>query len=259
MKRRTKILALLATALISTVILTGCGSHKSQSADNTKTLRIGTEGTYSPYSYRDSKGKLTGYDVEVAKDVAKKIGYKAKFVDAPWDSMLAAFNSGKTDIIFNQATATKEREAKYNFSVPYAVSHAAIIVNKDNHKIKNLDDLSGKKAAQTLTSNYAQIAKDHGATIVSTDGFSKSADLVEHNQADATLNDDNTFYDYKNQKPNANLKIAYVSKENNNIVALLHKGDNKLTKKVDKALKELQDDGTLKKLSNKYLKRDISK
>ncbi|MBU5585003.1 transporter substrate-binding domain-containing protein, partial [Enterococcus sp. S181_ASV_20] len=82
---------------------------------------------YSPFSFRDDNDKLTGYDVDVAKAVAKKINYKVKFVEAPWDSMLAAFDANKSDVIFNQVSITPERKEKYLFSTPYSVSHPALI------------------------------------------------------------------------------------------------------------------------------------
>ena len=213
----------------------------------------------SPCSFRGENHNLAGYDVDVAKEVAKKINYKVKFVEAPWDSMLAAFDANKSDVIFNQVSITPERKEKYLFSTPYSVSHPALIVNKDNNEIKDFADLKGKTSAQSLTSNYAQMAEDLGAEISSVDGFSKAVELVGDNRADATLNDDVTYYDYLNQKPNAPIKIVKTSDEATEVAAMFHKDDKELAEKVDKAIKELEADGTLTKLSEKYFKKDISK
>lgn len=259
MKKRT-ILTTIGIALVSVTLLAGCKSSSTKtSTSDSKVLRVGTEGTYSPFSYRDENNKLVGYDVDVAKAVGKKIGYTVKFVDAPWDSMLAAFDAKKSDVVFNQVSITDERKEKYDFTIPYSVSHVALITKKGNTDIKDFTDLDGKKAAQSLTSNYANQAESYGATLVSTDGFSKSADLVINGQADATLNDDVSYYDYLNQKPDAELQIAKVSDDTTEVGALLHKGDDKLKEKIDKALQELHDDGTLTKLSEKYFNKDISK
>ena len=256
---KKSIIAVASLLVVGVLFLAGCQSKGDGEANSEKVLRVGTEGTYSPFSFRDDNDKLTGYDVDVAKAVAKKINYKVKFVEAPWDSMLAAFDANKSDVIFNQVSITPERKEKYLFSTPYSVSHPALIVNKDNNEIKDFADLKGKTSAQSLTSNYAQMAEDLGAEISSVDGFSKAVELVGDNRADATLNDGVTYYDYLNQKPNAPIKIVKTSDEATEVAAMFHKEDKKLAEKVDKAIKELEADGTLTKLSEKYFKKDISK
>jgi cystine transport system substrate-binding protein len=256
---KKSMIALISVLAVGILFLAGCQQKEDSNASSEKVLRVGTEGTYSPFSYRDDNDKLTGYDVDVAKAVAKKIGYKVTFVEAPWDSMLAAFDAKKSDVIFNQVSITPEREEKYLFSTPYSVSHPALIVNKDNNEIKDFSDLKGKTSAQSLTSNYAQMAEDLGADISSVDGFSKAVELVGDKRADATLNDDVTYYDYLNQKPDAPIKIVKTSDECTKVAAMFHKGDEKLAEKVDKAIKELEADGTLTKLSEQYFKKDISK
>ncbi|MDT2753497.1 amino acid ABC transporter substrate-binding protein [Enterococcus pseudoavium] len=258
---KKSLIAIASLLVVGVLFLAGCQSQESEKAQGStkNVLRVGTEGTYSPFSFRDDKDQLTGYDVDVAKAVAKKINYKIKFVEAPWDSMLAAFDAKKSDVIFNQVSVTPERKEKYLFSTPYSVSHPALIVNKDNDEIKDFADLKGKTSAQSLTSNYAQMAEELGAEISSVDGFSKAVELVGDNRADATLNDDVTYYDYLNQKPNAPIKIVKTSDEATEVAAMFHKGDEKLVEKVDKAIKELEADGTLTKLSEKYFKKDISK
>lgn len=258
-KMKKSIIAVASLLVVGVLFLAGCQSKDDSEASSKNVLRVGTEGTYSPFSYRDDNDKLTGYDVDVAKAVAKKIDYKVKFVEAPWDSMLAAFDAKKTDVVFNQVAITPERKEKYVFSTPYSVSHPALIVNKDNDEIKDFADLKGKTSAQSLTSNYAQMAEELGAEISSVDGFSKAVELVVDNRADATLNDDVTYYDYLNQKPDAPIKIVKTSDEATEVAAMFHKGDEKLAEKVDKAIKELEADGTLTKLSEKYFKKDISK
>ena len=171
---KKSMIAIASLLVVGALFLAGCQSKTTDKTSSNNTLRVGTEGTYSPFSFRDDNDKLTGYDVEVAKAVAKKIDYKVKFVEAPWDSMLAAFDANKSDVVFNQVAITPERQEKYLFSTPYSISHPALIVNKNNTEIKDFADLKGKTAAQSLTSNYAQMAEDLGAKISSVDGFSKT-------------------------------------------------------------------------------------
>ena len=146
---KKSIIAVASLLVVGVLFLAGCQSKDSGEASSKNVLRVGTEGTYSPFSFRDDNDKLTGYDVDVAKAVAKKIDYKIKFVEAPWDSMLAAFDAKKTDVVFNQVAITPERKEKYLFSTPYSVSHPALIVNKDNNEIKDFADLKGKTSAQS--------------------------------------------------------------------------------------------------------------
>ncbi len=244
--------------ILGGLLLSACQKNADESKES-NVLKVGTEGTYSPFSYRNEKDELTGYDVEVAKAIGKKINYDIEFVEAPWDAMLAAFESNKTDVVFNQVAITPERTEKYALTDPYSVTHAALIVKNDNEDLTDFSALKGKTAAQSLTSNYAQMAQDFGAKISSVDGFSKAVELVTSGRADATLNDDVVFYDYLKQKPNAPLKLVATSEDKTEIAAMFHKEDEALVKKVNEAIKELENDGTFTKLSEKYFNQDISK
>ncbi|MDR2834284.1 MAG: amino acid ABC transporter substrate-binding protein [Streptococcaceae bacterium] len=254
----------LVYGLIGAVVVIAVGIFafsKTNTTSNSdeKVLKVATEGTYAPFTYHDEKGNLTGYDVEVAKAVAKKMGYKVEFVEAPWDAMLSAFDAGKADVVFNQVGITDERKQKYLFSTPYTVSHSVLVVNKDNKDIHSIKDLKGKKAAQSLTSNYGKTAENAGAQLVSVDGFSKAAELLANGQADATLNDDVAFLDYMKQQPNASLKIVETAKEGVPSAVLIQKNEKDLQTKIDKALKELSDEGELTKISEQFFGKDISK
>ena len=99
-------------------------------------LRVGTEGTYAPFSYRDpTTGELAGYDVEVARAVGKKLGVNVEFVEAPWDSIFAALEANRFDVVANQVTITPERQAKYDLSQPYAIGEGVIVTRADDTSI----------------------------------------------------------------------------------------------------------------------------
>lgn len=222
-------------------------------------LKIGTEGTYSPYSYHDDNNDLTGFDVEIARAIADKLGVKAEFEETKWDSMIAGLDAKRFDVVINQVSITDERKEKYDFSTPYTYTHGALIIQSDNTDIKSFSDLKGKKSAQSLTSNWADTAKQYGAELVSTDGFNQSIDLVLQGRADATLNDDITYYDYLKQKPDAKVKIAAKSDDESESAVLIRKGNSELVKAIDQALSDLASDGTLSDLSNKYFGTDVTK
>ncbi len=164
-----KLLALLFTALF---ILSACGGNNSDKKDSKKEITIGTEGTYAPFTFHDKNNKLTGFDVEVAEAVAKKAGYKVKFVETQWDSMFSGLNSGRFDTIANQVGMDADRKKKYNFSKPYTYTQGVLVTRK-NSDIKSFDDVEGRALAQTLTSNYGKLAKEKGAKVTSVEGLTR--------------------------------------------------------------------------------------
>ncbi|MDN5954629.1 MAG: transporter substrate-binding domain-containing protein, partial [Loigolactobacillus coryniformis] len=224
------------------------------------TLQIGLEGTYQPYGYHED-GKLTGYEVEVGKAVAKKMKLKPVFVETQFDSLIAGLNVNKYDLVLNDMAVTKQRKAKYRFTTPYIYSKSELAVKKGNKDIKKITDIKGKKMAQTASSNNATDARNLGASVVSSSGFEQSIELVEQGRADGTINSVEAFGAYLKQKPNAKIKlISGGSKlETQEIAGMLNKKDKNLNKSVNKALKSLQKDGTLKKISQKYFGTDVTK
>jgi cystine transport system substrate-binding protein len=265
MKARNVTAALIAAA----VSLTGCsavGSGSSALADDSLaavqeagTLIIGTEGTYRPFSYHEGgSGDITGYDVEVIKAVAGKLGVTAKFEETQWDGIFAGLDSGRFDVIANQVSITPERKLKYNFSAPYTFSTGVIVVKSDNTSITSFASLAGKIAAQSLTSNWYTLAQDSGANIESVEGWAQSVALVEQGRVDATVNDKLTFLDFKKTNGAAGLKIAAETTDKSESAFAFKKGSTTLSEAVDVALEELRADGTLSSLSNKYFGEDVS-
>ena len=222
-------------------------------------LTVATEGTYAPFTFYNDKNELVGYDVDIARAVAQKLNLKVEFLTAPWDAMLAAFDAGKADVVFNQVSINEDRKKKYGMSVPYTMPYPVIVVHKDNNDIKSFADLKGKKSVHSATSNWAAIAEKNGATVVVADGFSKGVELIISKRADDTINDNVTFFDYIKQRPNAPLKIAYTSSEPMPTAALLKKGNTELLEAINKALDELKAEGKISEISMKYFGKDISK
>jgi cystine transport system substrate-binding protein len=221
-------------------------------------LAIGIEGTYPPYTYHDETNALTGFDVEIAKAIAEKLGVQAKFVESRWDSLIIGLDTKLWDVVINQVGLTAERKEKYDFSIPYTYTRGALIVRADDTSINAFSDLAGKKSAQTVTSNWARLAEQSGAELVGTDGFNQSIDLVLSGRADATINDDVTYYDYKKQHPDSLSKIAALAADTTASAVILAKNQPELLQAINNALTALQADGTLKALSVKYFGEDVS-
>ncbi|MEK4104907.1 MULTISPECIES: amino acid ABC transporter substrate-binding protein [Paenibacillus] len=222
-------------------------------------LRIGTEGTYAPFTYHDTAGKLTGFDVEIAEEVAKRLGVEAEFFETQWDGIFAGMDAKRFDVIFNEVSINEDRKVKYDFSEPYIVSKAVLIVSEDNEDIKTFADLKGKKAGQSLTSNLSDIARENGAEIVATDGFNQAMDLLTSGRIDATVNDGLSYLDLKKQKPDAKIKVVDEIPEGSQSAAVFLKGNDELVKAVSDAITEMKSDGTYLKISEKYFGADVSK
>ena len=251
-------LLIVAGVVQALAILPGQAGANLDAIKASGVIKIGTEGTYAPFTYHDADNKLVGFDVEIGEEIAKRLGVKAEFVEGKWDGLIAGLDVKRYDAVINQVGITEERKAKFDFSDPYIASRAALIVREDNADIKGFADLSGKKAAQSLTSNYGKIAEAAGAQLVGTDGFDQSIALVVQGRADATINDSLSFLDFKKKQPNAPVKIAATEDDASYSGVIVRKGDPELVAAINKALEEIQADGTSKKIADKYFGQDVS-
>ena len=268
---------ILVTAIITilALVFTGCSAASKASAAQTGNeqkpqnlleqikangkIRIGTEGTYAPFTFHDKDGKLTGFDVEIAEEVAKRLGVEVEFIETKWDGMFAGLDAKRFDAIANEVTIREDRLEKYDFSNPYIISRAVLIVNDATSDIKGFEDLKGKKSGQSLTSNLTDIAKSYGAEIVQTDGFNQAIDLLVSKRIDATINDGLSFLDYKKQRPDTPIKVIAELDTKDQMGIMFNKGNQELVDAVNKALEDMKADGTYLKISEKWFGEDVSK
>jgi len=222
-------------------------------------FKIGTEGTYAPFTFHDASGKLVGFDVEIGEAIAARLGVKPEFVEGKWDGLIAGLDAKRYDTVINQVGVTEARKQKYDFSEPYIASKAVLIVRDGDDSIKGFADLKGKKSAQSLTSNFGKLAQEAGAELVGTDGFDQSIQLVLTKRADATINDSLSFLDFKKHKPEAPVKIVAEQENADYSGIIIRKGEPELLEAINKALTEIKADGTYKKISDKYFGQDVSK
>jgi ABC-type amino acid transport substrate-binding protein len=258
-----KWLSLTAVLAAITVLLSACGSDSDSASDLAKVkeagvLKVGTEGTYAPFSYHDPKtNELVGYDVEVIAAVADKLGVKPEYVETPWDAIFAGLTSRRFDVVANQVTKNSEREGLYGLSSTYTVSEGVIATRADDSTITSLADLKGKKSAQSLTSNWAQVAKEAGADVESVEGFTQAVTLLKQNRVDATVNDNLAVLEYQKSTGDRSIKVAAETGDVSEQVIATRKGSD-LLPAINQALADLQKDGTLKRISEKYFNADVS-
>ncbi|GGE44180.1 putative ABC transporter extracellular-binding protein YckB [Pullulanibacillus camelliae] len=261
---------LLGFSALLVLALSACGKsgskEKTQSTwDKIKakgTLVIGTSGTLAASSYHDAKtDKLTGYEVEVERELAKRLGLKPVFKEMYVDEVMPSIQNGKIDV--SSATLTKEREKKFDFSNPYKFSYGVAVVRaKDHSGINKLEDLKGKKAGGAATTTFSQVARKFGATVKTYGNATNDVYLkdVALGRTDVILND---YYLCKMglaAYPNLGLIIDPNIRFNLSQDGIIMKKDSsELQQHINKALKEMKDDGTLKKLGEQFFKADVSK
>ena len=251
---------LLALALLVLACVAVLGTPTAARADDARVVKVGTEGVYPPFSYRDSEtNQLTGFDVDVMKAIGEEAGWDLQFVEAPFDSLFPALDSGRIDVIANQVTVTAERRARYLFSTPYTYSHGVIVTAKDTDDITSLADLKGRTTAQTASSNWAQVAKDAGAKVQYVQDFGPGVQLVVQGRVDAIVNDNIAVLDYLATSGNDQVKIAGDAGDEVLEQALaFRQSDPQLQQEADAAIEALTEDGTLAEISDRYFGADVT-
>ena len=281
MKRRTFISLMSVMAAAGVLTLAGCSSNSGSSAaasgaassaastgaaDQLAAIQangklvVALEGAWQPWSYHDESDTLVGYDVEVSRAIAEKLGVEPEYVESDWDSLFAGLDAGRFDMVCNGVEVTDERALTYDFTTPYGYIHTALAVRKDNDEIKTFEDLKGKTTANSLASTYMELAESYGATVQGIDTLEETIQLLTAGRIDATLNADVSFYDYLNVHPDADFKLVAQTEDASHVAIPVRKGDDStsLLEAINTAIDKLRADGTLKALGEKYFGQDIS-
>ena len=260
--KRFVISALILT-LIMTCALTACGGRDDKKTESKDTLVVGLDDTFAPMGFRDSKGELVGFDIDMAKVVGKKLNMKVDFKAIDWDSKEMELKSGSIDCVWNGMSVTPERKEKMSLSAKYLDNKIVVMALKSSDiDVKDSNELANLKiGTQVDSSALARIKADKNYK-------SFSENVSEYDTYDDAIMDlkagrvdvivvDQVLGEYANKNLGGIMKKCEFSFGNDYYVIGFEKKNTKLRDKVNKALKELIDDGTASKISKKWFGEDI--
>ncbi len=264
MKVKKKLISLLMCGVMSIMALTGCSvGEDKEAASDEKVISVGCEATTPGWIQSADNGELTGYDYDVWQEIGKRTGYKIEYKVMEWDGMWSMLDQGRLDSLGEQISMSPERKEKYNFSEPYAYNIYCLLSAKDNEELQTMDDLKTGMtiSCETNTSDeniVNAIDKQFGIELKKTYYDGMSVQDVALGRCDlwprAETSCITTIKEVDNLKILGKTDILEV---NAYPFAKTERGEE-LSKVVSEAIKEMHEDGTLKKLSEKWFNTDIS-
>ena len=219
---------------------------------NAGKLTMSTNAAFPPYEMTTDTGDFEGIDIEVAGAIAKKLGLELQVDDMDFDAALLATQSGKSDMVMAGVTVTDERQKVMDFSDTYAEGIQSIIVPEDSD-IASADDLTGKAiGTQRGTTGYIYCTDDFGEdNVIAYDDGLTAVQALNNGQVDAVVIDNAPAQEFVAANPG--LKILDTAYAQEDYAIGVAKGNTQLLDAINGALKELQDDGTLQAIVDKYI------
>ncbi len=239
---------------------------KESSSKEVQKIVVGTGTQFPNICFLDENGKLTGYDVELVREIDKKLTeYEFEFKTMEFSNLLLSLETNKIDFIAHQMEVNEERQEKFLFNKePYNVFPLHVAVNQKNNDIQSIDDLKGKKAIVGATSNSAvfleKYNKEHDAGIeivYSGQGADDTINQIRTGRADATITTPFAV-DFLNEQSDAQQKVVGEPLLNSKVYFLLRKDETTLQRQIDRALVELREEGVISDLSKKWLGADYT-
>ncbi len=254
MKRLASITFMMAAVFM---LLMGCSNSGDAGKENE--LVIGIDDKFAPLGFRDESNEIVGFDIDYAKAAAEKMGVTAKFQPIDWKTKETELSSGRIDLIWNGYTITDERKEKVLFTKPY-LRNAQVVATLTNSDLSELNDLEGKVIGiQALSSaGDALDANPIKSKIKTVTEFSDNVlaltDL-KTGRVDAVVIDE-VVMDYYMSKQEGTFKVLEESLAPEEYGIGVKKENEELLEKLQKALDEMNEDGTAAKISEKWFGED---
>ncbi|WLR49670.1 ABC transporter substrate-binding protein [Bacillus tianshenii] len=261
-----KLLTIFSMLLL--LVLAACGSEETsapseaQGEDSTLLdeikergkITVAMGGKYPPFNYINEENELVGFDVDIAKEIAKRLGVEMEPVTTDWDAIITGLLTEKYDIILGSMSITPERQQKADF-VQYYTSGAAIIVPEDS-SIKGKEDLKGKTVGVGLGTTYEEKAREIGSEVKTYKSSVEAFTDMINGRIDAVISD-KLLSAYGIKKKNYPFEIVGDHLFVDECGVALRKESNELEKEIQSIIKEMQEDGTYTEISEKWFGMDI--
>ena len=256
------LLATLGVVLVSSLV--ACGSKKKKKTKDVakdKEIIVGLDNTFVPMGFLDKDNELVGFDIDLAKEAFKRAGYKAKFENTDWSMKEQSLKNGSVDCLWNGYSVTDERKEKVAFSKPY-LDNKQIAISLSKEPFKNLMDLKdqpvGTQAASSALEaiendkDFIDIIKDKKPATYDT--YDKALRDLEIGRTKAVIGDEVLLKYYIKQRDPEKYKVLEGDLGSEKYAVGFRKDDNELRESIDKALDEMKEDGTFKKIEDKWFK-----
>ncbi|AOM84176.1 Amino acid ABC transporter, periplasmic amino acid-binding protein [Salisediminibacterium beveridgei] len=257
--------ALLIASALTAGLLAGCGANNDESGESSGSwadieergvLQVATSGTLFPASFHDDEEGLTGFEVELTREAADRLGLEVEFTEMGFDGMLTSINSGQVDLAVNDIDINEDREERFLFTEPYKFSYGAMIVRPDDYSgIETLEDLEGKKHGGAATTIYMQIAESYGAEGVTYENVTNDTYLrdIENGRLDVVMND----YYLQSLAIEALPEIDVIIHPDlfyhpNNQAMIMKEDNHELQERLNSVIQEMLEDGTVTTLSEQF-------
>ena len=265
MKKIKQLAALLLAGVMTLAVFAGCGEKQTESGKK-ETLTMGLDTSFPPMGFRDTDGEIAGFDVDLAKAVAEKMGVELKLQAINWKAKETELASGKVDILWNGLTMNAERIDKMTFTRPYLQNRQVVVVRADSG-IQTLADMKdktivlqdGSTAVDALQEDKNKAFRDSikGEPTVLKENITCFSQ-VELKRADAVVIDE-VFADYFMSQDNQKGKFRKLNETLADEVygIAVKKDNNELRDRIQKALDELHESGKTKELCEKWFGKDV--
>lgn len=252
MKRFGFMMVLMVCAVM---VFTGCAGSNSGAGANNNELVIGIDDKFAPMGFRDENNEIVGFDIDYARAAAEKMGMTAKFQPIDWKMKESELSSGRIDLIWNGYTITEERKQKVLFTKPY-LANAQVVVTLADSQLAKLDELAGKKVGLQSLSSASDALNGHPVK-ANVKEVTEYADNVlalsdlKIGRVDAVVIDEIVINYYMTKEP-GKFKLLEESLAPEEYGIGVKQGNEALLDKLQKALDELNTDGTAAEISTKW-------
>ncbi|AVQ98338.1 cysteine ABC transporter substrate-binding protein [Oceanobacillus iheyensis] len=273
MKKKSFLLGILLA--VFAIMLTACGSdadkQEGEESEGTNTegsslldqikeegqLKVGLMGTYKPYNFINEDQEMDGFDADIAKEVANRLGVDVEFVAQEFSGMIAGLQSEKFDVVISQMTITDERKEQMDFSDPYITNQVKVIVKEDNDSITSVEDFQGKNIGVGLGTNdetylRTELMPEVGDfTIMTYDDVVTTLKDLDTGRIDATINN---IYAITPVVEQNGFKIKAVGEpiKSDQAGIATRKGNEELIEELNSILAEMKEDGTYNEIFVKW-------